>query len=93
MIDQVAHFIDSKLGDTELQSHLIILKQNETPELQLANHALVFLKTMELVKIALEAPMLLEGLTNSRSNAIAMFLVSSLRTLGAPIRCPKYHRF
>ena len=62
-------------------------------ELQLANHALILLKIMELVKIALEAPTLLEGLANSRSNAIATFLVSTLRTIGTPIRCSKYHRF
>ena len=59
----------------------------------MANHALILLKIMELVKIALEAPTLLEGLANSRSNAIATFLVSTLRTIGTPIRCSKYHRF
>jgi hypothetical protein len=97
MIDQVTHLIKSELSDTELQRDLVILEQQQfhqtlrDTENQLANHAFVELRTMELLIIALEAPTLPEGLDNPRSKAIAISLLSTLRIIGAPIRCPKYY--
>jgi hypothetical protein len=99
MIDQVTHFIKSELSDTELKRDLVILEQLQMHqnlrgmENRLDNHAFVELRTIELLVIALEAPTLPEGLDNPRSNTIATSLVSILRIIGAPIRCPKYYNF